>query len=69
MDYAVDGPLVTYNSATTVGAASGAPQAFARVQTGFSYHGPDGQMVADRDFGTVSVVGRAPLTLDYTDRR
>jgi peptide/nickel transport system substrate-binding protein len=66
VDYVVDGPLVTYNSATTVGAASGAPQAFARVQTGFDYHGPDSQMVADRDFGTVSVVGRAPLTLDYT---
>lgn len=66
VDYAVDGPLVTYNSATTIGAASGAPQAFARVQTGFNYHGPDGQMVADRDFGTVSVVGRAPLTLDYS---
>ena len=66
VDYAVDGPLATYNSATTIGAASGAPQAFARVQTGFNYHGPDSQMVADRDFGTVSVVGRAPLTLDYS---
>jgi peptide/nickel transport system substrate-binding protein len=66
VDYAVDGPLATYNSATTIGAASGAPQAFARVQIGFNYHGPDSQMVADRDFGTVAVVGRAPLTLDYS---
>lgn len=65
VDYAVDGPLVTYNSATVAGAASGAPQAFSRVQTGFDYHGPDSQMVADRDFGTVSIVGRAPLTLEY----
>jgi len=66
VDYAVDGPLATYNSASVLGAASAAPQAFARVQTGFSYHGPDDQVVADRDFGTVAVVGRAPLTLEYT---
>lgn len=65
VDYAVDGTLVTYNTNTVVGAASGSPQAFARVLTGFNYHGPDGQVVADRDFGTVSVVGRAPLVLDY----
>ena len=47
------------------GAASGGPQAFARVLTGFNYHGPDGQVVGDRDFGTISVAGRAPLVLDY----
>ena len=33
--------------------------------TGFNYHGPDGQIVGDHDFGTISVVGRAPLVLDY----
>src|SRR6185503_20207820 len=65
IDYAVDGALVTYNTNTVTGAASGGPQAFARVLTGFTYHGPDGQVVGDRDFGTVSVVGRAPLVLDY----
>ena len=65
IDYAIDGTLPTYNANTVVGAASGAPQAFARTLTGFSYHGPDGQVVADTDFGTVSVVGRAPLLLDY----
>ena len=65
IDYAVDGTLVTYNTNTVVGAASGGPQAFARVLTGFNYHGPDGQVVGDRDFGTISVVGRAPLILDY----
>ncbi|WP_319454352.1 MULTISPECIES: ABC transporter substrate-binding protein [unclassified Mycobacterium] len=65
VDYAVDGALVTYNTNTVVGAASGGPQAFARVLTGFNYHGPDGQVVGDRDFGTVSVAGRAPLVLDY----
>jgi peptide/nickel transport system substrate-binding protein len=65
IDYAVDGTLTTYNTNTVAGAASGAPQAFARVLTGFNYHGPDGQVVGDRDFGTVAVVGRAPLVLDY----
>ena len=61
----VDGPLVTYNTNTVVGAASAGAQAFARTLTGFGYHGPDGQVVADRDFGTVSVVGGSPLVLDY----
>src|SRR6478752_5633620 len=62
IDYAVDGTLVTYNTNTVAGAASAGPQAFARVLTGFSYHGPDGQIVGDHDFGTISVVALA-LTL------
>ncbi len=65
IDYAVDGALISYNTNTVAGAASGGPQAFARVLTGFSYHGPEGQIVADNDFGTISVVGRTPLVLDY----
>ncbi|BBX70647.1 ABC transporter substrate-binding protein [Mycolicibacterium psychrotolerans] len=65
VDYAVDGTLITYNTNTVAGAASGGPQAFARVLTGFNYHGPDGQIVGDHDFGTISVVGRSPLVLDY----
>jgi peptide/nickel transport system substrate-binding protein len=65
IDYAVDGTLVTYNTNTVNGAASGGPQALARVLTGFGYHGPDGQVVADHDFGSISVVGREPLVLDY----
>ncbi|MFL6084092.1 MAG: ABC transporter substrate-binding protein [Mycobacterium sp.] len=65
IEYAVDGTLVTYNTNTVAGAASGGPQAFARVLSGFNYHGPDGQIVGDHDFGTISVVGRAPLVLDY----
>jgi peptide/nickel transport system substrate-binding protein len=65
IDYVVDGPLITYNTNTVVGAASAGAQAFARTLTGFGYHGPDGQVVADHDFGTVSVVGGAPLVLDY----
>jgi peptide/nickel transport system substrate-binding protein len=65
IDYVVDGPLSTYNTNTVVGAASAGAQAFARTLTGFSYHGPDGQIVADHDFGTISVVGGSPLVLDY----
>ncbi|MBS1693059.1 MAG: hypothetical protein JST91_12640 [Actinobacteria bacterium] len=65
IDYAVDGALVTYNTNTVTGAASSGPQAFARALSGFTYHGPDGQIVGDHDFGTISVVGRAPLVLDY----
>lgn len=65
IDYVVDGPLSTYNANTVAGAASAGAQAFARTLTGFSYHGPDGQIVADRDFGSVSVVSGSPLVLDY----
>ncbi|MGB9304345.1 MAG: ABC transporter substrate-binding protein [Mycobacterium sp.] len=63
--YVVDGPLSTYNTNTVFGAASAGAQAFARTLGGFGYHGPDGQVVADHDFGTISVVGGAPLVLDY----
>ncbi len=65
IDYAVDGPLISYNTNTVRGAASSGPQAFGRVLTGFGYHGPDGQVVSDRDFGSIEVVGREPLVLDY----
>ncbi|BBZ23397.1 ABC transporter substrate-binding protein [Mycolicibacter hiberniae] len=65
IDYAVDGGLSTYNSTTVAGAASAGPQAFSRTLIGFGYHGPDGQIVTDHDFGSISVVGRAPLVLDY----
>ena len=65
VNYAVDGVLTSYNTNTVSGAASAGPQAFARTLTGFSFHGPDGQVLADNDFGSVSVVGREPLMLDY----
>ncbi|QLL09453.1 ABC transporter substrate-binding protein [Mycobacterium vicinigordonae] len=65
IDYVVDGVLSTYNTNTTIGFASAGAQAFARVLTGFGYHGPEGQVVADHDFGTISVVGGSPLVLDY----
>jgi peptide/nickel transport system substrate-binding protein len=65
VSYAVDGVLSSYNTNTVPGAASAGPQAFGRVLTGFSFHGPDGQALTDGDFGSVSVVGREPLVLDY----
>ncbi len=65
INYALDGVLTSYNTNTVGGAASGGPQAFARTLTGFTFHGPDGQALADTDFGTTSVVGREPLVIDY----
>ncbi|HSS24105.1 MAG TPA: ABC transporter substrate-binding protein [Mycobacterium sp.] len=65
INYVVDGTLATYNTNTVVGAASAGARAFGRTLTGFGYHGPDGQVVADHDFGTISVVGGSPLVLDY----
>ena len=65
VDYVVDGALDTYNTNTVGGAASAGAQAFARTLTGFGYHGPDGQVVADHDFGSISLVGGSPLVLDY----
>jgi len=65
VNYAVDGVLTTYNANTVGGAASAGAQAFARTLTGFGLHGPDGQVLADTDFGSVSVVGREPLVVDY----
>ena len=65
VSYAIDGVLPTYNANTVSGAASGGPQAFARTLTGFSFHGPDGQALADTDFGTTTLVGREPLVIDY----
>lgn len=65
VNYAVDGVLSTYNTNTVNGAASAGPQALARVLTGFTFHGPDGQVLADHDFGTVTMAGGEPLVLDY----
>jgi peptide/nickel transport system substrate-binding protein len=65
VNYAVDGLLNTYNTNTLTGAASAGPQAFARTLTGFSLHGPDGQVLADNEFGSVTVSGREPLVVDY----
>ncbi len=63
--YALDNTLTTYNAQTVDGAASGARQAFPRVQTGFSYLGPEGESLADNDVGGVSVVPADVLTIKY----
>lgn len=66
IDYLVDAGVGNYNVNTVDGHASGAIMALARVLPGFSYFGPDGQVVADRDVGTVSVEEGPSLTLQYT---
>lgn len=64
--YAVDNIVTTYNANTVDGAASGARQAFPRVQTGFSYLGPEGESLADNDIGGVATVPADVLTVKYT---
>ncbi|MDJ0395495.1 ABC transporter substrate-binding protein [Rhodococcus sp. G-MC3] len=63
--YAVDNTVPTYNAQTVAGAASGARQAFPRVQTGFSYLGPEGESLSDNDIGGVSVVPADVLTVAF----
>ncbi|GAC57356.1 hypothetical protein GOHSU_18_01110 [Gordonia hirsuta DSM 44140 = NBRC 16056] len=66
IDYLVDAGVPDYNVNTVEGYSSGAIMALARVLPGFSYLGPDGQVVADRDIGTVTVQEGSTLTLEYT---
>lgn len=66
IDYLIDASVDGYNVNTVDGDASGAIMALARVLPGFSYLGPDGQVVADRDIGTVTVQDGPVLTLQYT---
>lgn len=66
IDYLIDARVGSYNVNTVDGYASGAVMALARVLPGFSYLGPDGQVVADRDIGTVTVEEGPSLTLAYT---
>ncbi|MBJ8345263.1 ABC transporter substrate-binding protein [Antrihabitans sp. YC2-6] len=66
--YLIDNPITTYNGNTIDGAYSGAAQAFPRVLTGMSYIGPQGDPVANPDFGTANEVpgGEANvLTIQY----
>ncbi|UYP20699.1 ABC transporter substrate-binding protein [Rhodococcus sp. Z13] len=64
--YAIDNVVTTYNANTVDGAASGAPQVFARVLPGFGYVAPSGQVVSDTDVGTAAVVPGDTLTVKYT---
>ncbi|WP_231911452.1 ABC transporter substrate-binding protein, partial [Rhodococcus sp. EPR-147] len=64
--YSFENVVNTYNARTVDGAASGARQAFTRVQVGFSYLGPEGDALSDNDIGTVSVVPGDTLTVQYS---
>lgn len=63
--YATDATIATYNGGSTLGASSGSPAVFSRVLTGFFYTGPDGQQVADTDFGTAKEVPGESQTIQY----
>nr|WP_221333489.1 ABC transporter substrate-binding protein [Nocardia transvalensis] len=63
--YAVDAVLASYNGGSTLGANSGAAGVFARVLTGFYYTGPDGQPIADTDYGTAKEVPGETQTIQY----
>lgn len=63
--YVIDGDVPTYNVGSTAGQTSAARQAFARVQTGFSYPGPHGDAIADTDFGTITPVPGDPVSIEY----
>ncbi|GAA4740050.1 ABC transporter substrate-binding protein [Gordonia alkaliphila] len=66
VNYLIDAGVGNYNVNTVAGYASGAVMALARVQPGFSYLGPDGQVVPDHDIGSVTVEEGPSLTLRYT---
>lgn len=65
IDYIVDAGLTTYNANTVAGNADGSLMALTRVLPGFSLLGDRGQVMPDRDVGTVTVTEQAPLTLRY----
>lgn len=64
--FGVDNALTTYNAQTVDGAASAAKQVFPRVQTGFSYLGPEGESLADNDIGGFAAIPGDVLTVAYT---
>ena len=65
IDYVVDARITTYNANTVSGNADGVLMATTRLLPGFSLLGPAGQVIPDRDVGTVTQVpGRVP-TLRY----
>lgn len=63
--YAVDATIASYNGGSTLGASTGSTAVFSRVVTGFYYTGPDGQQVADTDFGTAKEVPGEVQTIQY----
>ncbi|WP_378731819.1 ABC transporter substrate-binding protein [Nocardia brasiliensis] len=63
--YAVDATIASYNGGSTLGASTGTAAVFGRVLTGFFYTGPEGQQVADTDFGTAKEVPGEAQTIQY----
>ncbi|RDI67514.1 ABC transporter substrate-binding protein [Nocardia pseudobrasiliensis] len=63
--YAVDAAPVSYNGGSALGANGGAAAVFSRVLTGFFYTGPEGQPVADTDYGTAKEVPGEAQTIQY----
>lgn len=64
--YRTDARLSTYNAASREGNADGVAMAFTRVLGGFSFLGPQGQVVSDRDVGEAVEVAGPTLTVKYT---
>jgi len=64
--YRTDARLSTYNAASREGNADGVAMAFTRVLGGFSFLGPQGQVVSDRDVGEATAVPGPTLTVKYT---
>ena len=69
VDYIVDARVASYNVNTVDGHADGAVMALSRVLPGFAIVGPDGQIMADRDIGTVTEEPGRTLTLRYEFNR
>nr|WP_221247430.1 ABC transporter substrate-binding protein [Gordonia humi] len=65
IDYLIDARVSDYNANTSDGYADGSLMALTRVLPGFSFIGPDGQIVADRDVGTATLVESSPTTVRY----
>ncbi|MBU3065083.1 peptide-binding protein [Nocardia sp. NEAU-G5] len=63
--FAVDAVPASYNGGTVLGANGGGAAIFSRVLTGFFYTGPDGQSIADTDYGTAKQVPGASQTIQY----
>ncbi|MFT4125487.1 MAG: ABC transporter substrate-binding protein [Gordonia sp. (in: high G+C Gram-positive bacteria)] len=64
--YVIDANLSTYNANTVAGNADSVLMAFTRVLPGFSLLGDAGQVIPDRDVGTVTEVPGDRQTLRYT---
>ncbi|PWD43114.1 ABC transporter substrate-binding protein [Gordonia paraffinivorans] len=65
IDYVVDARISGYNANTVDGNADGVLMATTRLLPGFSLLGPQGQVIPDRDVGTVTQVPDRVPTLRY----